>query len=222
MNQDSTPGILARAPFARITRMARRAGLALLCIAAPANAHAGPALRDGDVIFQTSRSPQSLAVQRATGSKYSHMGLVVFRDGRPTVLEAAATVRYTPLAEWIARGVDGHYVVKRLRDADTRLTPDATRRLLRAGDRFVGRPYDLVFGWSDDRIYCSELVWKAFDRGMGLRVGRIQKIRDFNLSDPAVRAKLRERYGDHIPLDEPVISPVAMFESPILVTVVYR
>jgi len=44
-------------------------------------------------------------------------------------------------------------------------------------------------------------------------------MRDFNLSDAAVRSKLRERFGDRIPLDEPVISPVAMFRSPLLVTV---
>jgi hypothetical protein len=33
---------------------------------------------------------------------------------------------------------------------------------------------------------------------------------------------MRERYGTRIPLDEPVISPVAMFDSPLLVTVVAR
>jgi len=35
----------------------------------------------------------------------------------------------------------------------------------------------------------------------------------------AVRAKMRERYGDSAPLNEPVISPVAMFRSNLLVTV---
>ena len=62
------------------------------------------------------RSSQSLAIQRATHSPYSHMGLVLYRDGRAFVLEAVATVRYTPLAEWIDRGVGRHFVVRRLRD----------------------------------------------------------------------------------------------------------
>ena len=85
-----------------------------------------------------------------------------------------------------------------------------------------GRPYDLTFDWSDDRIYCSELVWKAHDRGLGVQIGALQTIRDFNLTDPAVRAKLRERYGDNIPLNEPVIFPVSMFRSTLLVTVANR
>jgi uncharacterized protein YycO len=187
--------------------------------AACAAQSAPSALKDGDIVFQTSRSSQSIAVQRATASKYSHMGMVVHRDGKPYVLEAISTVQYTPLERWVARGVGHHFVAKRLQDADTRLTPQAIQKLRKAGSQFVGRPYDLVFGWSDDRIYCSELVWKAYDRALGIQIGTLQQVRDFNLSDPAVRAKMRERYGTKVPLDETVISPSSMFDSPLLVTV---
>ena len=83
-----------------------------------------PAVRDGDLIFQTSRSSQSLAIQRATGSPYSHMGLIFIRDGQPYVFEAIATVRLTPLDRWIARGEGHHFVLKRLRNAETVLDPE--------------------------------------------------------------------------------------------------
>src|SRR3954466_9120093 len=56
-------------------------------------------LRDGDLVFQTSRSGQSLAVQRAPHSRWSHVGVVLMRGGKPFVFEASATVRYTPLKE---------------------------------------------------------------------------------------------------------------------------
>jgi hypothetical protein len=181
-----------------------------------------PPARDGDVIFQTSRSSQSLAIQRATGSPYSHMGLVLFRDRKPYVFEAIATVRFTPLDRWIAREAGHHFVLKRLRSADTVLDATGLDKLRMAAQRFAGRPYDLTFDWSDDRIYCSELVWKAYDRGLGIHIGTLQTIRDFNLTDPAVSAKLRERYGDNIPFGEPVISPVSMFRSTLLVTVAER
>lgn len=193
------------------------ASLLLSALCSPASAV--PALNDGDIVFQTSHSSQSVAVQRATGSKYSHMGMVVIRNGKPYVLEAISTVQYTPLNQWVARGIGQHFVAKRLRDADTRLTAVALQRLHATANQFAGRPYDVYFGWSDDRIYCSELVWKVYDRGLGIQVGGLQKVRDFNLSDPTVRAKMRERYGSNIPLGESVISPVAMFESPLLITV---
>ncbi|WP_223827594.1 C40 family peptidase [Hymenobacter armeniacus] len=47
-------------------------------------------------------------------------------------------------------------------------------------------------------------------------------MRDFDLSHPAVRAKLQERYGKRLPLQETVISPVSIFRSPELVTVLSR
>jgi hypothetical protein len=192
---------------------------ALLCLSTvPAHA----ALQDGDIVFHTSRSAQSLAVQRATGSRYSHMGVVLMRGGTPYVFEAVTTVRYTPLAQWTARGDGGHYVAKRLRNAGALLTPAAVARLHAGSADYAGRPYDLTFEWSDQRIYCSELVWKLYQRALGVRIGELQKIRSFNLGDPAVRAKMRERYGDKVPMDEPVISPVAMFESPLLMTVETR
>ncbi|RZK27360.1 MAG: hypothetical protein EOO63_13600, partial [Hymenobacter sp.] len=74
----------------------------------------------------------------------------------------------------------------------------------------------------DKQIYCSELIWKVYDRGLHRQLGQLQHLRDFDLSHPAVRAKLRERYGNQLPLDEPVISPASIFASPELVTVISR
>jgi len=179
-------------------------------------ASAATLLRDGDLVFQTSRSGQSLAVQRATHSRWSHMGVVVMRDGKPFVFEAGATVRYTPLAKWAAHGTGGEYTVRRLRPG---LTTAQAAKLRAAAGEYAGKPYDLYFEWSDDRIYCSELAWKLYHDALGLEIGARQKLREFDLGDPAVKAKLRERYGDHVPFDEPVISPAAVYDSPLLITV---
>jgi hypothetical protein len=176
---------------------------------------------DGDIIFQTSRSRQSAAIQSATKSAYSHMGIVYLRDGRPVVFEAVEPVKTTPLAEWIARGEDGHYVVKRLANAEAALSAEALGRMQRIGEGFAGKHYDLYFEWSDERIYCSELVWKIYQRGLGVEIGALETLGDFDLSSPAVREKLKERWRGDPPLEERVISPAAMFDSDLLVEV-YR
>jgi hypothetical protein len=223
--QDLTTGWV-RGPLIRTTgfmparlSLALAAALAFALAAAPALGQVPASAQEGDIIFQASQSGNSLAIQRATGSRYNHMGIIFMRNRRPWVFEANATVRYTPLAEWIARGESAHYVLKRLRDAKTRLTPAKLRALRGAAVWYSGRRYDLWFGWSDDRIYCSELVWKIYQRALGIRIGELQKLRSFKLDDPAVQEKLRQRYGRRIPLEEPVISPQAMFGSRELVTV---
>jgi hypothetical protein len=141
------------------------------------------------------------------------MGIIFVREGKPFVLEAASTVRYTPLGAWIERGEGGAYVVKRVRAG---LDGAQVAKLRTAAEAFVGRPYDPAFEWSDTRIYCSELVWKIYERALGMKLGNLERLSDFDLSDSEVRTKLEERYGSRIPLDEPVIAPAGMFASPLL------
>lgn len=176
-------------------------------------------LRDGDIIFHQSRSAQSRAIQLATNSAYSHMGMLYRRRGTWFVYEAVGPVKFTPLDEWSRRGEGGHFVVKRLR---LPLSAATLERLKTAGEKYRGKPYDFYFEWSNERIYCSELVWKVYKEGAGVEVGRRQRLRDFDLSSEAVRQKIKERYGNRIPFDEPVISPAAMFESDKLVEVLRR
>jgi hypothetical protein len=176
-------------------------------------------LKDGDLIFQTSRSSQSKAIQLATNSQYSHCG-IVFKEGNSFyVFEAVQPVKRTPLAEWIARGEKGEYVVKRLKNAEQTLTPEVLQKMKEIGKGFYGKNYDLAFEWTDEKIYCSELIWKIYQRATGIEIGNLEQLGDFDLSSKVVKQKIKERYGEKIPLDELVISPASLFESDKLVTI---
>ena len=176
-------------------------------------------IRDGDLIFHTSLSRQSKAIQLATKSKYSHCGIIYKENGQYYVFEAVQPVKETPLDKWIARGKNGHYVIKRLKNADKVLTVEALEKMKREGEKFKGKDYDLTFEWSDDKIYCSELIWKIYQRATGIEIGKLDKLRDFDLTSEVVKEKMKERYGDKIPMDEIVISPAEIFDSELLMTV---
>lgn len=172
--------------------------------------------QNGDIIFQTSLSSQSEAIQVATNSKYSHCGMIFDENGL-YVYEAIEPTKLTPLKEWIARGKNGKYVVKRLKN------PEIIKRnyikFTNACNQFLHKHYDSNFDWSDDKVYCSELVWKSYKNGLGIELGKLQKLSDFNLTNEIVKKKLKERYGNKIPKNESVISPSAIFESDLLETV---
>lgn len=87
------------------------------------------------------------------------------------------------------------------------------------GEKFNDKNYDLTFEWSDNKIYCSELIWKIYQRATGLEIGKLEKLGDFDLTNEAVKKKMKERYGYKIPMDEIVISPAAIFDSELLMTV---
>ena len=175
--------------------------------------------QNGDIIFQTSKSSQSLAIQMATNSKYSHMGIIYENDGQFFVYEAVQPVKLTPLKEWINRGENGHYVIKRLKNADQILTSSTITKMKQIGEQFKGKPYDIYFEWSDDKIYCSELVWKIYKQATGVEIGQLEQLSDFDLTNEIVQIKMKERYGDNIPMNEKVISPAAMYDSEKLITI---
>lgn len=172
-------------------------------------------LRDGDIIFHRSTSRQAVVIAAATHSDYTHVGLVFFDSGKPFVYEAVQPVKRTPLKDWIARGERQHFVVKRLK-ADRQLNAAALKHEVQ---NMIGKDYDWLFEWSDGKIYCSELVWKAYQRSHGIEIGGLRSLRDFDLTSPVVVHQMQERYGKRIPWEMSVIAPSDIFDSPLLQTV---
>lgn len=177
-------------------------------------------LRDGDIIFQTSQSKQCEAVRIATNSKFSHCGIIYDIKGEKYVYEAVQPVKITPLKEWISHGQGNAYLVKRLKNASAILNTSVLEKMKAYGSQFKNKNYDLYFEWTDDKIYCSELVWKIYKNGAGVELCGLESLKSFNLDNPKVKAILQERYGNEIPLEEKVVTPSQLVDSPLLETVI--
>ena len=177
------------------------------------------ALKEGDIIFQADSGGQGLAIQLATKSPLTHCGVLFKEDGKWMVYEAVQPVKVTPLETFAINGDDGSYVVRRLKDADKALTDEALDKMRDYLKSNIGKNYDALFGWGDDRIYCSELVWKAYHEATGLDVGTPKKMGDYDMTNPEVLRQVEERWGLKLPLDELMITPAGVYESNLLETV---
>jgi uncharacterized protein YycO len=177
-------------------------------------------IQEGDMIFQTSQSKQCEAIRIATNSKFSHCGIVFIEKGKKYVFEAVQPVKYTPLEAWITRGKENHFVITRLKNSSAILNPDMIRKMKTYANQLKNKDYDLYFEWSDNKIYCSELIWKIYKNGAGIELCPLQKLKDFNLKDTRVQATLAERYGNNIPLDENVVAPSNLENSKIVTTII--
>lgn len=175
-------------------------------------------LKEGDLIFQETRSEQAKAIRRATHSKYTHVGIILKQHNQFKVLEAVQPVSITNLYAFINRGVNQHYIIKRLNNFEI-LSESNIKKMKKIGLTYLGKEYDLYFEWDDNRIYCSELVWKIYKNALNIEVGKLQKLKDFDLSHPYVKKLLKKRYGNSIPWEEIVISPQSMFEATNLSTI---
>ncbi len=167
----------------------------------------------GDLVFETSRSEQSAAIQLASGSRWSHVGIVDRAGDEVVVLEALGKVARTPWEAWTRRARrGGDVLVLRPRG----LTVAQRRAAVAAARRLLGRPYDARFGWGDERIYCSELVVKAYERGAGVSYGRRERLGDLHLG--GLEAAIEKRWG-RIPRDLVLVTPASLAEDPRLARV---
>ena len=175
-------------------------------------------LKNGDIIFQTSKSSQSRAIQIASKSIYSHVGIIYTNDNEHYVFEASSKVKLTPLDKWINNGVDGKYVVKRIKDSEKILTQNTLKNMKSVGENFKGKNYDKYFNWSDNELYCSELVWKIYKKAVKIELGKLEKISDLNLNKEVID-QLNIRYKGKVPYNELLITPAQIFNSDKLITI---
>ena len=189
-------------------------GIVLLVIALPfmqldketLTAETGPVseVREGDVIFQTSKSQQSPLIQIGTRSKITHCGIIVMRGGKPYVLETLKTLVLTPLDKFIARGEDGKYWIKRSSKENIKIKYA----------KYLGRPYDLAFKLDNGRFYCSELVYDIYQKQLGIQLAEPRQVKDYLILFTDRLPKLRramKRRG--ISKEQYAIAPVDIFNS---------
>jgi cell wall-associated NlpC family hydrolase len=91
------------------------------------------------------------------------------------------------------------------------LDPGARARAVAEARRHLGKPYDAAFGWSDDRLYCSELVRKAYARGAGVELGRMERLGD--LAVGGLERELAARFS-RVPRDLELVTPASLAADP--------
>lgn len=172
-------------------------------------------LRIGDIIFHKSKSQQSAALNEATGSPWTHVGILVQDKNKKGwyVAEAIGPVVTTPLKNFIARGRNSEYRIYRFKNFDPNLQAEALYKAIQRQNK----PYDIYFEFSDERTYCSELVYKAFKEVTGQEVGRVQKMKEMKLTGPYVKALIKKRLTDtgrELNPEEPIITPIGQMREP--------
>jgi hypothetical protein len=162
--------------------------------------------QEGDVVFQSlPYGPVVWAIEGVTKSPYSHCGIVARRDSQWVVYEALGKVRVTPLKEFLYRGRGGGFVVYRLRDDHREHVPET----IRCCEKYLGRPYDIRYRLDDEKIYCSELIWKAYrDATNGQQLGALRKFGEMNWQPYETLIKQVE--GGEVPIDREMITPVEL------------
>ena len=168
-------------------------------------------LAEGDIFFIQSQTDQAAAIREATGSAWTHVGIIVKRSGEWQVAESSGPLLVTPLRAFIGRSRNKAYKVVRNQKFSQKMLPKLYAALYK-----YNQPYDIFFEFSDERIYCSELIYKVFRDVTGTPVGRLEKFKDLKLDGPFVSKLIEDRLtaiGKEINLEEPIITPIGLFDD---------
>jgi hypothetical protein len=163
--------------------------------------------REGDILFQHLNSAFGGGVQDATGSHWSHVGIVKEKSDGFYVIEAVFTgVRQTHLSHFL-RGCKFKFAAIRPQGWTELETSTFVKRAL----SHLGKPYDRVFDLGDlDEIYCSELIYDALHKARGKNSLKSSPM-DFSNALPFWKSYFK-RLQTLIPQGKPGISPEAVFQ----------
>jgi hypothetical protein len=175
------------------------------------------ALREGDIVFRLGDArtlcgifPLSRFIARATGSPFSHTGIVAIEEGSPVVYDCSSDgIQRQPFEVWMLDCV-GPLGVKRLRAEHRHHIPGVIDYCRKVFEQQV--PFDSEFRLDDAALYCLELTEKAFrSRGLALsepvRIGDWEHLNRYPLTALATPYVTKLMLGRPIPLQQPVYLP---------------
>lgn len=165
---------------------------------------------EGDFLFQSlPESDLAQAIEGATDSPYSHVGVVIKNSqGQWWVREAIGPVKDTPLIDFITRGRGQVFDAYRLKEASKIDIP----KMIHASEAYMGRPYDMQYAMDDDKIYCSELWYKAMQQATGLRLGKTVLLGSLNWQP--YRETIEKYNQGPVPMQREMITPKDLAEAP--------
>lgn len=155
-------------------------------------------LKEGDLIFHTSKSEQSPLIQYATMSALSHCGIIIEKSDGLYVLEATGRLKLTPLQEFINRGKGKQWWAKRVIDKPVKVKYS----------HLLGRHYDRSFKSDNNLYYCSELIHHIYKTQFKIELCKYRKVSDYQLI--GLKEKLKQR---GINLNQEGGAPIDIYNS---------
>ena len=153
-------------------------------------------LQDGDIVFRLGDAralrglfPLSRFIAKATGSHFSHTGIVALEDGIPVVYDCSSDgVQRQPFEVWMLDCI-GAVGVKRVKPIYQGRIPGVLKYCRAKYEQQV--PFDNRFYMDDSALYCLELTEKAFrSQGMSLstpvQIGNWEHITNYPLTALAI------------------------------------
>ncbi|AWB65305.1 hypothetical protein C2869_02085 [Saccharobesus litoralis] len=177
-----------------------------------------PKLKSGDIIFTSIPNVLYQAIEQATQSPTSHVGLVLNIKGQWMVAESRVPLScYTPLEAFIHRSKNHWFSVKRLPQT---LSASEIATMQQYCEQHLNEWYGLGFNYDSDKQFCSKFVFDAYRTALHVDIGQLKTFEQLlteNPNTPLLFWKLW--FLGCIPWHRQTITPQSMYLDPKLLDV---
>lgn len=170
----------------------------ILCVNAQRCSPKYDKLKEGDIVFQTSKSNQSKYIMAVTKSPWTHCGIIIEKPDGLFVLEAVEPVKLTLYSQWKSKGRFGLVSTKRYTESPITINYKS----------YIGAHYDTQFKFNNAKWYCSELIYDIYKNQFNVELCVPHKINDYTLI--GVESIMKKR---GIQPTQLVVSPSDLYSS---------
>lgn len=170
-------------------------------------------LREGDIIFTAIPHFLFKRVAAGTGSKTSHVGILLKdAQGKWIVAESAVPkTQYVSLESFIRRSENHWHCVRRVKK---QLTVDDIEALKWACHSRMGRWYHLGFKFHSKRQFCSKFVYEVYQEALDMEIGQLQTLQELIEEQPNTPLLFwRLWYFGFIPWSRVTITPASQMRD---------
>lgn len=163
-------------------------------------------LKEGDIIFISIPNFLYRAIEKATNSETSHVGILLKNNGKWMVAESKVPVScLTPLNDFIKRSDHLWFAIKRINEP---LSQENIAALKQSCEARFGVLYDFSFCFSSKKLFCSKFVYEVFKESCNIEVGRLESFQTLISNNPSALSSFwRLWFLGFIPYEKLTVTP---------------
>lgn len=163
-------------------------------------------IQEGDLVFQNLEKSPDTNLWTALDSEYNHVGIVIKIDDKFMVYTVDDEVKYVPFGEYIKRGSEGHYLIKRMLNSTGKIDKLYSYEIRNATKWYKNRTYDYQLEIDNKRVYEPEIVWKIYREAFMTELGPLARLSSIDFSSPQAQQYLKRHFNGSITKDQEIIT----------------
>lgn len=167
----------------------------------------------GDILFRSPVTDAEIEQKRLFGFDMSRVGVVVNDNGELAVMSVKDSVAVYELNEWLDIMVGMNFECKRYVEVDSVLMNSVFSVENDVLKKYLGKKRDYNYSWQDNSYYQTELIWKLYEREVGVELTNLDTLHNVVKGGKATEKVTKRRRLSGWGMDEETVCLNTLYRS---------